>query len=124
MRDAMFERNSTEERCDMAGASTFVDLLTGARADRARAIGAALVRRGLTGHRVLVALPPGADFVAHLLGCLHAGVVAVPVPPTPSARLADIVADAQPAAAIGRVAGVESLTGLEDGPRDWRRPDL
>jgi acyl-CoA synthetase (AMP-forming)/AMP-acid ligase II len=123
----MFERNSTEERCDMAGASTFVDLLTGVRAElgaRAGAIGAALVRRGLTGHRVLVALPPGADFVAHLLGCLHAGVVAVPVPPTPSARLADIVDDAQPAAAIGRVAGVESLTGLDDGTRDWRRPDL
>ncbi len=106
---------------------TFVDLLTGARAGlgtRATAIGAALVRRGLTGHRVLVALPPGADYVAHLLGCLHAGVVAVPVPPEPSARLAEIVDDAQPTAAIGQVAGLESLTGLDDDPRDWRRPDL
>jgi acyl-CoA synthetase (AMP-forming)/AMP-acid ligase II len=107
----------------MAGASTFVDLL-GARAERARAVGAALIRRGLTGHRVLVALPPGPDFVAALLGCLHAGVVAVPVSPEPTARLAEIVDDAQPAAAIGKVDGVESLTGIEDGPRDWRRPDL
>jgi acyl-CoA synthetase (AMP-forming)/AMP-acid ligase II len=105
----------------MAGASTFVDLL-GARGERARAIGAALIRRGLTGHRVLVALPPGADFVAALLGCLHAGVVAVPVPPEPSARLAEIVDDAQPAAAIGRVDGVESLTGLVAEPS--RRPEL
>lgn len=106
---------------------TFVDLLTGSRAElgtRARAIGAALVRRGLTGHRVLVALPPGPDYVAHLLGCLHAGVVAVPVPPEPSARLDETVDDAQPAAAIGRVAGLESLTRLDDDPRDWRRPDV
>jgi len=115
----------------MAGASTFVDVLGGVRAGlgmRARAVGAALIRRGLTGHRVLVALPPGPDFVAALLGCLHAGVVAVPVSPEPepepSARLRDIVDDAQPAAAIGRVAGVEALTGLDGDPRDWRRPDL
>lgn len=111
----------------MAGASTFVDLLGAGRAGigaRARAIGAALVRRGLSGHRVLVALPPGADFVAHLLGCLYAGVVAVPVAPEPSARLREIVDDAAPAAVIGRVAGVESLGGLDGDPRDWRRPDL
>ncbi|MFI7675242.1 AMP-binding protein [Actinophytocola sp. NPDC049390] len=106
---------------------TLVDLLTGAPAGlgtRARAIGATLVRRGLTGHRVLVALPPGGDYVAHLLGCLHAGVVAVPVSPEPSARLDEIVDDAQPAAAIGRVAGVEQLTGLDGDPRDQCRPDL
>ncbi len=106
---------------------TFVDLLAGARAGlgtRAMAIGAALVRRGLSGHRVLVALPPGADYVAHLLGCLHAGVVAIPVSPESEARLDDIVDDAQPDAAIGRVAGVEMLTGLDGDPRDWRRPDV
>ncbi len=106
----------------MAGASTFVDLL-GARGQRARAIGAALIRRGLTGHRVLVALPPGPDFAAALLGCLHAGVVAVPVSPEPSARLDEIVDDAQPAAAIGRVHGVESLTGLDTEPSTKTRLD-
>ena len=105
----------------MAGASTFVDLL-GARAERARAVGAALARRGLAGHRVLVALPPGPDFVAALLGCLHAGVVAVPA--EPGARLRAVVEDAQPAAAIGRVDGVEPITGLDADPGDWRRPDL
>jgi acyl-CoA synthetase (AMP-forming)/AMP-acid ligase II len=116
----------------MAGASTFVDLL-GTRAGlgrRARAIGTALLRRGLTGHRVLVLLPPGADYVDTLLGCLYAGVVAVPLPPGPSARLLDIADDVRPAAVIGdlRLPGVRTLTGLdgdldgysEGGPRDVR----
>ncbi len=44
----------------------------------------ALVDRGLRkGDRALLAHPPGLDFVVALLGCLRAGVVAVPTYPPP-----------------------------------------
>ncbi|MFL6122513.1 AMP-binding protein [Actinophytocola sp.] len=111
----------------MTGTTTFVDLV-GLRAGvgaRARAIAVALMRRGLTGQRVLVLLPPGAEYVATLLGCLHAGVVAVPASPDGDRRLDEIVDDAQPAAAIGLpVTGVRNLGHLDGDPRDWRRPDV
>jgi acyl-CoA synthetase (AMP-forming)/AMP-acid ligase II len=44
----------------------------------ARAVAAELQSRDLHGRRVLIALPPGLDYVACVLGCLYAGVVAVP----------------------------------------------
>ena len=57
------------------------------------------------GDRALIAYPPGFDFIVALLGCMHAGVVAVPVyPPTVSQkleRLESLVADSNPALAIG-----------------------
>ena len=62
------------------------------------------------GDRVLVAYQPGFDFNVSLLGCLHAGVVAVPVyPPTLAQkidRIEGIVLDARPSLALGL-----SLTG-------------
>jgi acyl-CoA synthetase (AMP-forming)/AMP-acid ligase II len=126
LRDVLFKRNLTEERFGMTGTPTFVDLVgprAGVRA-RAKAVAVGLVRRGLVGHRVLVVLPPGAEYVATLLGCLYAGVVAVPVAPG-SRRLDEIVDDAQPAAVIGeRVAGLDHLRDLDGDPRDWRRPDI
>lgn len=80
-------------------ATTFFDVLaerpgTG----RATAVGAALVERGLTGRRVLVMLPTSADYVTALLGCLYAGVIAVPVPP--GRRAAEIAVDADVAAVL------------------------
>ena len=48
---------------------------------RARAIGAWLQERKLTGKRVLLLYPPGVDFIAAFFGCLYAGAVAVPVYP-------------------------------------------
>lgn len=111
----------------MTGTTTFVDLVevrpgVGARA---RAVAGALMRYGLTGHRVLILLPPGAEYVATLLGCFYAGAVAVPAQPHDNARLAEIVADAQPAAAIGLpLTEVPTLSGFESKPHEWRYPDI
>ncbi|MBN1912109.1 MAG: aminotransferase class I/II-fold pyridoxal phosphate-dependent enzyme [Pirellulales bacterium] len=49
--------------------------------EQARAIGAWLESRGLTGQRALLLYPAGLDFIAAFFGCLYAGVVAVPVYP-------------------------------------------
>ena len=70
--------------------------------DRARAVGAALQHRCTRGDRVLLLFPPGLDFVSAFLGCLYAGVIAVPTP-SPDAlglsrglsRLRAIAGDAQ-----------------------------
>jgi acyl-CoA synthetase (AMP-forming)/AMP-acid ligase II len=124
-RDVLFKRNSSEEIFGMT--TTFVDLV-GVRPTvgaRARAVAVALTRRGLTGHRVLILLPPGADYVATLLGCFYAGVVAVPASPQNGRRLAEIVDDAQPTAAIGLpLTTLPTLTDLDGDPREWRRPDV
>ncbi|MFF4302633.1 fatty acyl-AMP ligase [Streptomyces sp. NPDC001601] len=49
---------------------------------RSRAVAAWLQDRGLAGARALLLHPPGLEFVSAFLGCLAAGVVAVPgVPP-------------------------------------------
>ncbi|MDF3299264.1 AMP-binding protein [Streptomyces sp. K1PA1] len=56
-------------------------------ARRSRAVAARLQERGLTGSRALLLYPPGLEFVPAFLGCLAAGVVAVPgVPPQGRAR--------------------------------------
>lgn len=105
---------------------TIVDLVEvrPGMAARTRAVAGTLLRNGLTGHRVLILLPPGADYVAALLGCLYAGAVAVPVQPHDNGRLAQIVADAQPAAAIGLRLTDVPLLSVDDGGRgEWRNPD-
>lgn len=48
--------------------------------EQARRIGAWLQERGAPGDRVLLFYPNGPDFVAALLGCLYAGMVALPAP--------------------------------------------
>jgi acyl-CoA synthetase (AMP-forming)/AMP-acid ligase II len=51
---------------------------------RARQVGAAIRDKVPAGSRVLIMSPPGLDYVAGFLGCLYAGVVAVPAyPPSP-----------------------------------------
>jgi acyl-CoA synthetase (AMP-forming)/AMP-acid ligase II/thioredoxin reductase/acyl carrier protein len=69
---------------------------------RARAIAAHLQRIGATGERALLVFDPGLEFVAAFVGCLYAGVTAVPAyPPDPMRmqrtlpRLQKIVADAE-----------------------------
>ena len=56
------------------------------------------------GDRVLLLYPPGLEYISAFLGCLYAGVVAVPAyPPRLNrnfSRLEKIVSDAQPAAAL------------------------
>ncbi len=54
--------------------------MTYASLDRqARAIGAALLSRGLEGERAVLMLEPGLAFAAAFFGCLYGGVAAVPV---------------------------------------------
>jgi len=98
--------------------------------ERARAIGAALAGRGLTGQRVLVPLPVGVEYVTALLGCLYAGAVAVPL----SGRRVEVLVDAEPAAAI--VSPGTDTTGFAEhgvdlvsivelaGGTPWRRPEI
>jgi len=53
-----------------------------ALAERVRAVSAAVRRHAGVGDRALLLFGPGLDFLVAFLGCLHAGVVAVPcVPP-------------------------------------------
>ncbi|WBV44036.1 AMP-binding protein [Pseudoroseomonas cervicalis] len=56
-----------------------------------------LLREGLRGRPVVLALPPGLEFVVALLACLRAGAIAVPVPFPPTGeghdRLRRVIAD-------------------------------
>ncbi|WP_437931313.1 amino acid adenylation domain-containing protein [Sorangium sp. So ce291] len=54
---------------------------------RARAVGAALQAISPPGERAVLLYAPGLDYVAAFLGCLYAGVVAVPAYPPDPARL-------------------------------------
>jgi acyl-CoA synthetase (AMP-forming)/AMP-acid ligase II len=74
---------------------------------QARAIGALLPSYGTGGERALLLYPTGLEFIAAFLGCLYAGVVAVPVPPPNMAqpqrtlpRLRAITKDAQSSLAL------------------------
>ena len=74
---------------------------------QARVLGALLQSVAAAGERALLIYPPGLDYVAAFLGCLYAGLVAVPAyPPDPARldrtlpRLRAIVHDARPAIAL------------------------
>ncbi|MFY0566790.1 MupA/Atu3671 family FMN-dependent luciferase-like monooxygenase [Archangium lansingense] len=53
----------------------------------ARGIGGLLQEAGAKGERALLLFPPGLEFVSAFMGCLYAGVVAVPVYPPDPGRL-------------------------------------
>ncbi|WP_435021132.1 amino acid adenylation domain-containing protein [Tundrisphaera sp. TA3] len=71
---------------------------------RARAIAATLQGVGVAGERALLVGPPGLEFISAFLGCLYAGVVAVPAhlprPNRPMPRLAAIADGARPRAIL------------------------
>src|SRR3712207_3493058 len=71
---------------------------------RARAIAAGLQDRVAPGARALLLYPPGLEYIAAYLGCLYAGIVAVPAYPPGSSRtlprLLAIVEDAGATAAL------------------------
>ncbi len=115
---------------------------------RARAIAQELEARGLSGQRVLIALPGGPSYVASLFGCFYAGAIAVPVPaPLFEAHrgpglLAAIAQDSGAAAALvggqgpaeGQRLTIEGLAGHIDliavealgpgAPADWMPPPV
>jgi len=80
---------------------------------RARQIAAHLKEHGLIGERVLLLQPPGIGYVTAFLGCIYAGVIAIPTyPPRKnrhSLRLANIVADAQARAILTIESSVEQI---------------
>ena len=77
-------------------------------AARVGAVAAQLEAEGLRGARALLLYPPGLDFVEGFLGCLAAGVVAVPALPARArklndrsgARLLRLIEDARPEVAL------------------------
>ncbi|WP_432033385.1 fatty acyl-AMP ligase [Streptomyces antibioticus] len=120
-------------------------------ADRVRAVAGRLQESGLAGSRALLLHPPGLEFISAYLGCLAAGVVAVPgIPPQGHSwnsraltRTKRLIADADARAILGSREVVASLGALaeqlreldhvarvvtEDIPDEaaahWRRPDL
>jgi FkbH-like protein len=133
---------------DDSGAEQRLSFLEIAR--QARAVAVKLREVCRPGDRALLIHPPGLEYVRAFLGCLHAGVVAVPAyPPDPSRlarmlpRLLAIVRDAKPSVvlstrAIASMADALSgmapeLAGLPWIPTDdaddsradaWQAPDL
>jgi acyl-CoA synthetase (AMP-forming)/AMP-acid ligase II len=71
---------------------------------RSRHVARNLVSQGLSGRRVILALPSGLDFVVALFGCFCAGAIAIPIPGTAGRRTANrvdaIFSDAAPAAVL------------------------
>jgi acyl-CoA synthetase (AMP-forming)/AMP-acid ligase II len=76
-----------------------------------RAAAAMLQRHCSPGDRVLILLKPGLDYIVGFLGCLYAGLIAVPAYPPGATKTLDrldgILGDCEPAAA---------LTGKDDLP--------
>jgi acyl transferase domain-containing protein/acyl-CoA synthetase (AMP-forming)/AMP-acid ligase II/acyl carrier protein len=119
-------RGQAADRPDLA-AFTFLengetesDALTYAQLDRnARAVAARLQASTSAGDRALLLYPPGLDFIAAFLGCLYAGVVAVPAyPPRRNRsieRLNAIGADAQATVALTNATGAKSLARGDGG---------
>jgi len=122
--------------------------ITYAELDRkARAVGAWLMDRGMTGKRALLLYPSGLDFIAAFMGCLYGGAIAVPAyPPRKNRsveRIEAIAADAAASVALttrdvvdrfenlGTTApSLEHLTWQVDAELDltwgdrWERPDI
>src|SRR5919108_4714235 len=114
---------------------------------RARAIGAWLESFGASGERALLLYPAGLDYFASFMGCLYAGVIAVPAYPPrlnrPVPRIQSIVDDSHASFALTTTTILHNIeqrfehapdlqalhwlntnqipAGLED---DWRYPDI
>ncbi|MFF3849234.1 fatty acyl-AMP ligase [Streptomyces sp. NPDC002328] len=120
-------------------------------ATRTRAVAAWLQERGLAGSRAMLLYPPGLDFISGYLGCLAAGVVAVPgVPPQGRAhnhraltRMKRLIADADAKVILGDRQVIDALGAMtehlpeldgvtclvtraipDEAAASWRAPDL
>lgn len=96
---------------------------------KVRAVAAALLDSGAFGERALLLYQPGLDYVVGFLGCIYAGVIAVPAyPPDPMRlartlpRLQAIVHDAQPLLSLS-TAAIRSM-GASQFARDRELADL
>jgi acyl-CoA synthetase (AMP-forming)/AMP-acid ligase II len=80
---------------------------------RARAVAASLLDLCTGGERVVLLFPAGLDFIAAFLGCLYAGVIAVPVamPRRQQGidKLVDIVADCGATAILTDKASIQEV---------------
>lgn len=89
---------------------------------RARAVAVVLGARFAQGERVVLAFPPGLDFIGAFFGCLYAGMIAVPVPaPHPRRtreRLDAVASDCAPSLTL------TADSALDGDPCDWRAPVL
>lgn len=93
-----------DDRGREAAVLTFEELFR-----RASAVASELGSRGYEGERAVLLFPPGLQFVAAFVGCLMAGVAAVPAYPprsTRNERLHAILRNAEPVAVL-----TESRTG-------------
>jgi amino acid adenylation domain-containing protein len=91
----------------------------------AQSIAAALRDRKIApGERALILARPGLGFVCAVLGCLSAGLVAVPASPPQhgrrAARLSAILQDAEPAIAIVDESAANAMDRLPQGPAPLR----
>ncbi|MET9890341.1 fatty acyl-AMP ligase [Streptomyces sp. NPDC006465] len=127
------------------------DISYGRLAERSRAVAAWLQERGLAGSRAMLLYPPGIEFICGYLGCLSAGVVAVPgLPPQGRSqnhrallRMKRLIADADAKVILGGREAIAALATLsehlpeldgiacvatEDIPDEaagsWHEPDL
>ncbi len=144
---ALIDANRTALIFLQDGETDEIKLTYGELDERARAIGATLESLGAEGKRALLLYPPGLSFITGFLGCLYAGVVAVPTYPPhfnrPMPHLQAIRADAQAtlilttdqllASAEGRLAHAPDLKNLRwlatdsligDPAAQWRRPEI
>lgn len=123
----------------------------GELAAKAKAIAATLAARGvMPGDRALLLYSPGLEFIAAFIGCLYAGVIAVPAyPPHPAQlartlpRLVAVTANAQVsivlstdaiarmapelariAPAFRNVAWIATDTVARTEASEWRRPEV
>lgn len=100
-----------------------VEILTRQQlSDAATAVAARLQQQGLTGQQALLTCTSARNFVIAFIGCLMAGVVAVPAPPVPSRRFIDriqliatdararvVICDTAAGGLIGAATGLETL---------------
>lgn len=90
---------------------------------RARAVGAFLQKGQMQGQRALLLLPSGLEFISTFLGCLYAGVIAVPAFPfhfdgsrRGESWFRSVAADAQPLLAFATPEMIAKLPRDENDP--------
>jgi acyl-CoA synthetase (AMP-forming)/AMP-acid ligase II/acyl carrier protein len=103
------------------GEEDAADITYGELDRRTRTIAAALQQRARPGDRALLLYPSGLEFIAAFLGCLYAGVIAVPAyQPNPRlertlTRIRAIAADARPAVVLTTASLLSAASGLAAG---------